>query len=274
VIAGLALTTDVAGDESKALALARELALPFVAARDRAGVDLLLVQTADRLELREAITARSRPIYVDFAGGPTSIRRLTGQSRRQPIARAIGIAGRSPSVVDATGGLARDAFLLASLGCEVTAVERSPVLFALVRDGLHRAAGEFPALDRVLARLAWRLGDSRDVLREMRDAGAAPQVVYLDPMYAPARRSALAKKEMRICRRLVGDDEDAGELLEVALATARRRVVVKRHPEAPPLAPRPTHRVQGRTVRYDVYLLSAATGSGRATSKSSSSAAS
>ena len=82
----------------------------------------------------------------------------------------------------------------------------------------------------------------------------APDVVYLDPMFPLRKRSALAKKEMRVLRRLVGDDEDAGELLEVARRAARRRVVVKRTPEAPPLAAAPTMSYRGKLVRYDVYL--------------------
>jgi 16S rRNA (guanine1516-N2)-methyltransferase len=232
---------------------------------------------------------------VDFLKGPLAGRRLTGQSRRQPIAKAVGLRGESISVVDATAGFAGDAFLLACLGCEVTAVERSPVLFALVRDALRRATllnpplarreagrpsqggdkGRSNLLESVLGRFHLVLGDSRDVLRGMKKGGETPDVVYLDPMYTPAKRRALAKKEMRICRRLVGDDQDAGELFDIALQTARRRVVVKRHPDAPPLAPDPSITFPGRTVRYDVYLLPPApTGSGRDTSKSSSRAAS
>jgi 16S rRNA (guanine1516-N2)-methyltransferase len=35
-------------------------------------------------------------------------------------------------------GLGKDAFVLASLGCRVTLVERNPVVHALLRDGLDR----------------------------------------------------------------------------------------------------------------------------------------
>ena len=84
-------------------------------------------------------------------------------------------------------------------------------------------------------------------------AEAAPDVVYLDPMYPPKKKSALVKKEMRICRMLVGEDEDAGELLEIARRVARRRVVVKRLRHAPPLKANAAAEYVGRTVRYDVY---------------------
>ncbi len=235
--------------------LARRMSLALVESADQPGdAEFLLVRTAHRLELRER-GVRARPIYVDFLSGSLATRRLTGQSRRQPLARAIGLRGPTMRVVDATAGLARDAFLLACLGCTVTAIERSPVLFALVEDAMRRARGQRASLERILGRIDLRLGDSRELLAKVPESGEVVDAVYLDPMYEPADRSALAKKEMRMCRRLVGGDEDAAELFNVALRVARKRVVVKRHPEAPPLAPDPSITIRARTVRYDVYLV-------------------
>ncbi len=255
--------------------MAVELGVPFFEGESiPAGVELVLVCAASGLELREATSVRSRPIVVDFVHGPTGWRRMSGQSRRQPIARAVGLRGPSFRVVDATAGLGRDAFLLACLGCEVAAVERSPVLGLLLADGIRRASGHSAALDRILDRIKPVTADSRDYLLRLPDR-ERPDVVYLDPMYPESQRSALAKKEMRILRRLVGDDGDAAELLRVARDAALKRVVVKRHREAPPLAEDVSLCFRGRTVRYDVYLRTpASAGSGSSTSKSSSKAAS
>jgi 16S rRNA (guanine1516-N2)-methyltransferase len=240
-----------------AMSLARELALPYlegdaISAEQRP--EFLLTLTPDRLELRETCRGSSRPIYVDFVGGAMGYRRLSGRTRRQPIAQAVGLRNGPVSLVDATAGLGRDSFLLACLGCTVTAIERSPVLAALVSDGIARAGGHSPKLDEVLARLRFVLGDARDVLRTMTDA-SAPDTIYIDPMYPPSKKSALVKKEMRVCRRLVGDDPDAGELFDLARQVAKKRVVVKRQPHAPPLGPRPTTTCLGTRVRYDVYVV-------------------
>src|SRR5688572_20080391 len=80
------------------------------------------------------------PIYADFLTGAAAHRRLHGGGRGQPIARAIGLKPgvKPPSVIDATAGLGRDAFVLACLGCEVTLLERSPTVAALLRDALER----------------------------------------------------------------------------------------------------------------------------------------
>jgi 16S rRNA (guanine1516-N2)-methyltransferase len=245
------------GDEGFAAALARELGLPM--AELSSGLDdafdLLLVVAEHRLELREVRRDAPGPIHVDFVGGAVGYRGRTGQSRRQPIALAVGLRTGTRTVIDATAGLGRDAFHLASLGCRVTAVERSAVLAALVRDGLGRARGQGdPSLTEVLDRIELIVGDAREVLLARAEA-ARPDVVYLDPMYTPRRKSALGKKEMRACRALVGDDPDAGGLFEVAMRVARRRVVVKRHPHAPSLGAKPSKRYVGATVRYDVYHL-------------------
>jgi len=240
-----------------AAALALELSLPLLDGGPTATIErpqFLLVQTSRRLELRESGRGSPRPIYVDFVGGPQGFRRLSGPSRRQPIAIAVGLRGGPATVVDATAGLARDSFLLACLGCNVTAIERSGVLAAIVKDGFNRARNHSPQLDAVLARLNFVFGDSSRILANMIGPDA-PDTVYLDPMYPLGKKAALVKKEMRICRRLVGDDPDAGELFEAACRVAKKRVVVKRHLHAPPLGPKPTTTHRGTRVRYDVYRI-------------------
>ena len=80
-------------------------------------------------------------IHCDFLGGSYGYRRAHGGGRGHGLARAVGLkGGATPSVLDATAGLGRDGFLLADLGCRVTLVERAPAIFAILRDGLSRAA--------------------------------------------------------------------------------------------------------------------------------------
>ena len=47
--------------------------------------------------------------------------------------------GLLPSIIDATAGLGRDAFLLAALGSKVTLIERSNIMHALLADGMNAA---------------------------------------------------------------------------------------------------------------------------------------
>ncbi len=237
---------------SSARVLAAGLNLPVVT-RDGGNRDLLLVVTAKGLELQETGPGAAGGVKVDFSAAGVNARRLATASRRQPLCRAVGLKSRIPTIVDATAGLGRDAMLLAGLGCPVVAVERSVILGAMLRDALERAA-TVPAVDKAgQFEMTVVIGDAMEVLARMSDR-EAPDVVYLDPMFPPSGKSALPKKEMRILRRLVGDDQDAGALLEAARRVARERVVVKRTPRAPPLALAPTMSHRGKLARYDVYV--------------------
>lgn len=189
---------------------------------------------------------------VDFVAGPFGHRFRQGISRREDLPRACGLARQTGlRIVDATAGLGRDAFVLAACGAEVTLIERSPDLYALLAAGLARAAEAGPAHAEVVARMHLVHGDSRNLL-----AGLAPDVVLVDPMHPPRGNSALVKKNLRQVRGLVGADPDALELMEAALAAARGRVVLKWPLRAAPMAGlrAPSHQVIGKTVRYDVFV--------------------
>lgn len=235
--------------------LAQDLNLPL---SETANEDfpLLLRVSARGLELLQSGSKAPGPVCIDFAGGALSFRRKQGGGRKQLLARAVGLKkGRNPSVVDATAGLGRDGFILAALGCRVLLVERSPVLSAMLTDGLARAAAD-PELSGIIEnRLAHLPGDSIQALLHL--PPPLPDVIYLDPMYPHRTKNALVKKEMRLLRALIGDDEDAPALLETALSRARERVVVKRPLAAPPVAGRkPTTTISGKKHRYDIYLQS------------------
>lgn len=190
---------------------------------------------------------RVGPVYVDFSH--LDLRPYSANlSRRQPLARALGKKTRT--VVDATAGYCQDALLFALMGYRTIAIERSPVVMALARDGLRRLSARTGImLDK---RLRLIEGDGRVLLPSIMPP---PEVIYLDPMFPPKRKkSAAVKKEMRLLRALVGDDPDAHELLDISRRVALDRVVVKRPDDAPPLAPDPSMSLAGKLVRYDVYL--------------------
>ena len=192
------------------------------------------------------------PIRVDFVAGGGAHRRKYGGGNGQMIAKAIGRQpGVRPTVLDATAGLGRDAFVLACLGCALTLIERHPLIAALLEDGLLRAQAD-PEIGAVAAEMRLIRGDAIEVMGAWQDE--PPQVVYLDPMFPQREKSAQVKKEMRLFRPLAGDDEDAPALLEAALALAINRVVVKRPRKAPAIAGTPPGYVlEGKSSRFDIY---------------------
>ncbi|QQK66048.1 rRNA methyltransferase [Cobetia sp. cqz5-12] len=215
-------------------------------------------QGAPRLVIAGDEREYGKPLCVDFVAGRADHRRRFGGGRNQLIARACGLnRGALPSIVDATAGLGRDAFVLASLGAPVLMIERVAATAAILVDGLTRAQG---CADDEIRQIALRMqalhGDAtRELGALVAQWDQPPQVVHLDPMYPHRDKSALVKKEMRVFRALAGDDADAPALLEAALEVATHRVVVKRPRKAEPIGGlAPSHVVEEKTSRYDVYV--------------------
>ena len=189
---------------------------------------------------------------IDFSGGAVGYRFRRGGERGHPLVRAAGIKrDRLPLIVDATAGLGRDAFLLASAGATVILIERSAEVHALLKEALARASAQSPELAEVVARMTLVHGDAKDRLPELK-----PDVVIVDPMHPPRRNTALVKQEMRQLSAIVGADVDAHETMAVALASARERVVLKWPLHAAPLleTPKASHQFAGKTVRYEVFM--------------------
>jgi 16S rRNA (guanine1516-N2)-methyltransferase len=231
--------------------LAAGLGLPLV--DEPAAATLLLSQTDQGLSLLATGKGAPGPVRVELAGGRAAWRRKTGASRADRLCRAVGLGRGTTTVVDATSGLLRDAAALAHAGLSVTALERSRVMAALQEDGLRRARAAGVALRELVLVHA----DARSWLAGVAGTALAPDVVTIDPMYADSHRSAVPPKEMRLLREVVGGDEDAAALFEVARRAALRRVVVKRPLHAPPLARGESVRLVGNTTRFDVYLTQA-----------------
>lgn len=240
----------------KAMQLAGMLSIPLAEDSTTKKYSFLLLCSTDGMALKQTGENTLGPLLADFTGPTLAYRVRHGGGRRQALARAVGLKkGWQPTVIDATAGLGRDAFVLASLGCYVHMVERSPILAAMLADALQRAIGAEKLSGMIKEQLQLTHADSVEFLQNL-PADAYPDIIYLDPMYPERTKSSLVKKEMRLLRELAGTDQDAAELLEVGLQYARNRVVVKRPRLAPSLgSATPSHQIIGKSTRYDVYLV-------------------
>jgi 16S rRNA (guanine1516-N2)-methyltransferase len=204
------------------------------------------------LQLQELGPDAAGPVRVDFVEGALAHRRQQGGGNGQMIAKAVGVqAGIRPIILDATAGLGRDAFVLAGLGCQLWLIERQPIIAALLADGLQRGRLDLE-IEPIMQRMRLQQGNAIALMRAWQDE--APQVVYLDPMFPERTKTSLVKKEMRVFRPLVGDDDDAPELLAAALELASHRVVIKRPRKAPSIpGPQPGYVIEGKSSRFDIY---------------------
>ncbi len=236
---------------TKAQLLSEHLSLPI--AKNKNEYDYLLIITPEGLGLVKTGT-KILPLMIDFLSGRMTYRRQHASLRKEILARALGLKNKSPlKIVDATGGLGRDSFILASLGFEVQLLERSPIIHALLEDGLVRAKQD-PKVAPIVERLTLHYANAIEWLQQL-GPDNRPDIIYIDPMFPERSKSALSKKDMQIFHDIVGADSDAELLLNTALACATQRVVIKRPRLAGFLADlEPAFSHTGSSSRFDIYL--------------------
>jgi 16S rRNA (guanine1516-N2)-methyltransferase len=227
------------------------LGLPLLAMADAqaSNYDFFLCYRDGCLKLLDKLNLKKGGLLVEVDPRPGEQHSYPAPKKDQ-LAQAVG--KKTHSVVDATSGWAQDALALFRMGYDVTCMERSPIMAALISDGFQRLAEKDWVQKRALTPPSLLVGNAIELLA---DLPAPPDCIYLDPMFPPKRKkSAMTRKSMAVLRDILGDDTDRQALFEAAFAATGRRVVVKSPDYAEPLGGKPTESVQGKLLRYDVYL--------------------
>lgn len=189
------------------------------------------------LKLHAPQDLKFKPFSLHFP-----VKRMQQFSQNEPLAKAVtNQKNEKLCIIDTTAGLGRDAFLLASLGHQVTMIEQNPILAALLYDALRRTP---------VNNLQLVFGDSEQYIANLTEK---VEVIYLDPMFPERDKSALVKKEMQILQHLIASPTDYNHLLEFALLKAKKRVVIKRPRHGEFLNNRaPDFQILSKTLRFDI----------------------
>ena len=230
---------------------------------DRCHYPLVMSMNEGKLSL--SVMDDNRPIYVDvdFCSGSNRYRKENKSVKNELLAKAIGLKSNKAGglqVLDATAGFGRDSFLLAGFGCQVVMLERSALMAALLDDGLQRAKNNIE-LSEIVGRMKLIHTDALAYLQNsdfsslQEESAFHPDVIYLDPMFPGSNKTAQVKKDMRILRSALGEDEDGEELIQSALLSGVKRLVVKRPRKGEVLGGgKPAFQVLGKSARFDVYF--------------------
>lgn len=248
-LTGLAVIaeSDKYSEEAKTLRKHLELSMSRVIS-DWKSADLVLQIGDDGLTL----IGNGQSLRGDFSRMLPRVSR--GRLHGELLVKAAKIKGfgGTPMAIDATAGLGEDSFLLASAGFSVQLYERDPVIAALLKDALLRAAA-VPELSEIAGRMTLIEADSQTELLEIK---TSPDMVLLDPMFPARQKSALVKKKLQLFQKLESPCRDETALLNAALSAHPRKIVVKRPLNGPYLADRkPDYSIKGKTIRYDCIVL-------------------
>lgn len=247
---------------SKLRGLASELSLPLISSQPLKHIDqyhhVLTFNKASYLALQQTGKKASGSIFVDFTKGTTQYRKNISNAKNELLIKATGILkinATNISVLDTTAGFGVDGFLLATAGCHVTMLERSPIVHALLNDGLYRGSFHDKTAD-VIQRIELHLCDAIHFLSQKEISHKKFDIVFLDPMFPTNKKSALARKEMNLLQNLLsGKGNNEAQLLQLAKQSAAHRVVIKRPSLAPYFANvKPSFTFKGRTIRFDCYV--------------------
>ncbi|MEY4767394.1 MAG: hypothetical protein RL637_33 [Pseudomonadota bacterium] len=198
----------------------------------------LVLLTADSLNT-EGLFVKIEPRYGEQYSYPAA--------KKGILAQAL---GRCKTIIDATTGWGQDSLAIFRMGYSLQCIERSPIMHALLSDGFQQLAQQSWFIKAQLHLPPLIKGNAIELLPQITQADC----IYLDPMFPPKPKMALAKKPIQILQQLIGEDIDKHELFAIAKHCALKRVVIKSPDYAPPLVKNPSFSLHSKLIRYDIYL--------------------
>ena len=185
-------------------------------------MSIKLIETDFGLALIDETKPKQTPLIIDFSQGKIGFRQQRASKHNEALGKALNLKKYpSPTVIDTTAGLGQDAFILATLGCKVVLLERNPMLYKLLNDGLERAKNT-PQIGDAISRMRLLHTDAVAYLQNLTKENY-PDIIYCDPMFPEREKAAQVKKNMQLLQGLVGPDLDSEKLLAAALEKALKR---------------------------------------------------
>ncbi|MCQ2543754.1 MAG: class I SAM-dependent methyltransferase [Lachnospiraceae bacterium] len=220
--------------ELKESAMDKELYLKL----DEKGLSL----NYEELEMYGDLTSMARRLKKDNLSHEFIVKASKIKGANNPI-----------TILDATAGMGEDSLLLAAAGFEVDLYEYNPVIAALLRDSLKRAAAE-PSMADIVSRMVLHEEDS---IKAMEKLEYSPDVVVLDPMFPERQKSASVKKKFQLLQKLECPCATEEELFNAAKKCNPRKIVIKRPLKGAFLdGKKPDYSLEGKAIRYDVFVFS------------------
>ncbi|MFC5403706.1 class I SAM-dependent methyltransferase [Cohnella soli] len=214
----------------KAVELAAELGARYVARSGRTisaivanerGDEIVVVGPRDIRLFQEGAS----PFFYHPSMALVRLKRLlTGGN--DTLVEVSGVAA-GDKVIDCTAGLCADSLVFsyaAGLGGQVVALEASPVIHAIVREGLRTYESGIAEVDAAMRRIDACRGTCQELLPAIADKSA--DIVYFDPMFERAVISSSGLEPLRA--RAIHDALDPVTIRH-AIRIARKKVVLKDH---------------------------------------------
>ena len=128
------------------------------------------------------------------------------------------------SILDCTGGFARDAAILASLGNYVTLIERNPLIMSLLVDAREKI--KIDDIRYIFNRIKSRFGNCIDFIR---NTNKHFDYIYFDFMFN-TNKSALPSKNEQFLRKIVKNNINENiDIIYETIQRVRSKIIIKEH---------------------------------------------
>ena len=132
--------------------------------------------------------------------------------------------GNNLSILDCTGGFARDAAILASPGNSVTLIERNPLIMSLLVDAREKIKSD--DIQYIFSRIKIRFGNCIEFIR---NTNKHFDYVYFDFMFN-INKSALPSKNEQFLRKIVKNDINENvDIIHETIQRVRSKIIIKEH---------------------------------------------
>ena len=128
------------------------------------------------------------------------------------------------SILDCTGGFARDAAVLASLGNNVTLIERNPLIMSLLVEAREKIKSD--DIRYIFSRIKIRFGNCIEFIR---NTNKHFDYIYFDFMFN-INKSALPSKNEQFLREIVKNDIDENvDIIQETIHRVKSKIIIKEH---------------------------------------------
>ena len=163
------------------------------------------------------------------------------------LKKAIGWQSTSQKhILDTTGGLGHDAFILALLGQKITVLEKNTGLCILIEEALNNLP-KLPYFNNARNNISIINKDSRAFLTSAEHF----DVIYIDPMFNSDKKLKRSKQMEFLANYLAEYDDPSIDFYQTKF---KRMVIKKEFRSSSGIKDDPAISFKGASIKYDVYL--------------------
>ena len=134
------------------------------------------------------------------------------------------LKAKNLSILDCTGGFARDAAILASLGNNVTLIDRNPLIMSLLVEAREKIKSD--DIRYIFSRIKIRFGNCIEFIR---NTNKHFDYIYFDFMFN-INKSALPSKNEQFLREIVKNDINENvDIIHETIQRVKSKIIIKEH---------------------------------------------